>query len=208
MNMDFNNAPKQQSSEPIPAKTIVPCLMVVRPGGAGDDGWLKQSKNSDAMMLDCEFTVLDGPHAKRKFWQFMVVSGGKVNDKGESIAGNISRTTLRAILESCRQIKSDDMSDVALQARRINGWGDFNGMTFVCRVGIEKGTAGYSDKNKILEVLTPGHNEYAYLGGQQAVAQPETAYSAPAAAAPSWAAQTPPPAAAAVSAGPVPSWAR
>ena len=42
-----------------------------------DQGLLKASGSSDARMLDCEFTVMEGPHAKRKFWQMFTVQGGR-----------------------------------------------------------------------------------------------------------------------------------
>ena len=100
MSYDFNGADRQSSGfDPIPAGTIVPLTMSIRPGGAGDGGWFKQSQSSDALMLDCEFVVSEGPYAKRKIWQFLIVSGGKLNERGESTAGNITRATLRAILE-------------------------------------------------------------------------------------------------------------
>ena len=63
--------------------------MTIRPGGARrrrpqiDRGLLKASKlGSDAKLLDCEFTVVEGPHARRKFWQTFTVAGGKVDEKG------------------------------------------------------------------------------------------------------------------------------
>lgn len=201
--LDFNGADKQQSFELIPNGTIVPLVMVVKPGGAGDEGWLKSSKSSDAMMLNCEFTVTEGPFAKRKIFQYMVVSGGKQNEKGESIAGGITRATLRAMLEGARNIKPDDMSDTAVAKRRIAGWQDFNGLCFVAKVGIEKGQNGYQDKNKIQEVITPDMKEYSPA---PQVAAPVAAQAPQTASAPATAWGTPPPPAA--SANPAPSWAR
>lgn len=205
---DFNSADQQQSFELIPAGTVVPLVMTVKPGGAGDGGWFKPSKNSDAQMLDCEFIVTEGPYAKRKIFQNMVVSGGKQNDKGESIAGNITRATLRAMLESARGVRPDDMSDIAVGKRRIAGWQDFNGLCFVAKLGIEKGQNGYQDKNKIQTVITPDMKEYSpapQVGAPQASAQ--YGGSAPASA-PAWGAPAgamPPPAA---NANPAPAWAR
>ena len=44
MSYDFNGADRQSSGfDPIPAGTIVPLTMSIRPGGAGDGGWFKQS---------------------------------------------------------------------------------------------------------------------------------------------------------------------
>ena len=159
--IDFNSAERQQSFGLIPPKTIVPLVMNIRPGGAGDGGWYTASKTSDAMMLDVEFTVSEGPYAKRKLWQYFVMSGGKLTNNGDSVAGNISRSTLRAILESARNIKPEDTSDAAVNARRINGLEDFNGMCFLAKIGIDKDKNGqYEDKNKILAVITPDMKEY------------------------------------------------
>ena len=44
-----------------------------------------QRARSDVKLLDCEFTVVEGPYARRKFWQMFTVSGGKLDDKGQSI---------------------------------------------------------------------------------------------------------------------------
>jgi len=40
--------------------------MTVRPGNAGEGGLLRRSKDGNSVALDAEFTVLDGPYAKRK----------------------------------------------------------------------------------------------------------------------------------------------
>ena len=191
-NYDFNDAEKQGGFELIPAKTIVKAIFNINPGGIGPSGWLTQSKSSDAEMIAAEYIVTEGPHAKSKWWGYLVVSGGKQTPDGQSIAGNISRQTLRAILESSRNIKPDDASPEAGEKRKISGWGDFNGMEFVCRVGIEVDKTGrYDDKNKILQIITPEMKEYsAPLGGNPGmaapIAPPVQASSAPANV-PAWA---------------------
>lgn len=158
---DLNNA-DQQMGDTIPAGTIAPVTMLIRPGGSGEDGQLKQSNSSDAQYLDCEFTVTEGPFARRKFWQNFVISGGKKDDKGRSIAGSISLATLRAALESARNIKPNDFSEAAMQGRRVASWADFNGLTFLVKIGIEKDKTGqYEDKNKVLSVITPDKKQYA-----------------------------------------------
>ena len=228
MSYDFNNADHQQNGfDLIPAGTIVPLVMNIRPGGAGEGGWMKASQNSDAEMLDCEFVVESGPYAKRKLWQFMVLSGGKLNDKGDSIAGNISRSTLRAILESARNIMPDDMGDTAMRSRCVNGWQDFCGIVFLAKIGVEKDKTGqYGDKNKIATVITPDMKDYSD-GGQSANAKlaaapaatsssqtaspapkwggtPPSSSSAPAAASPA----SMPPAQSQPQSTPTPAWAR
>lgn len=198
MTIDFNSAERQQDFGLIPAKTIVPLVMNIRPGGSGGDGWYTASKNSDAMMLDVEFTVSEGPYAKRKIWQYFVMSGGKLSSNGDSIAGNISRTTLRAILESARNIKPEDASEAAVNARRINSLEDFNGMCFLAKIGIEKDKNGqFEDKNKILAVITPDMKEYSEGYTKEG---PEVVAGMPNL-------QTPPPPPAMHTACPTPEWA-
>lgn len=159
---NFNTAEKQSGGELIPDGVIVPVVMNIRPGGVGEGGWLTSSKSSDAEMLDCELTVCDGPYTKRKIFTYMTVSGGKLNDKGESMGGNITRSTLRAILESARNINPNDMSEAAIEKRRVMGFGDFNGVVFLMKVGIEKDKTGqYSDKNKVKAIITPDMKQYA-----------------------------------------------
>lgn len=163
--MNFNDAPKQKGFDLIPAKTIVKCSMGIKPGGYGEGGWYRASKYSDALMLDCEFTITEGEYAKRKFWQLFVMSGGKLDDNGNSIAGNISRQTLRAILESMRNIDPEDMSPKAVKSRQIEDWSEIQGGEFVCRLKIEKNEQ-FGDQNKILNVITPNMKEYRELMNQ------------------------------------------
>ena len=197
MGYDFNNAEKQAAMDLIPAGSIVPLSMTIRPGGTGDGGWLKASSSSDAEMLDCEFTVTEGPYARRKLWQYLVLSGGKQNERGESIAGGITRAMLRAILESSRNIRPDDHSDAAVNARRINSLQDFCGMVFMAKIGVEKDKTGqYADKNRIQTVITPDMKDYGGNRNGGAPAQP----------APQWG--TPPTAQTKPSSSPVPAWAR
>jgi len=106
-NLDFNTAGIQRDIDVIPARTICTLQMSVRPGG-GSDGWLKPSKDGNSEALDCEFVVVDGPYAKRKLWQLFTLTG---NTSGHTTAGDISRKTLRAILESARAIKPDDNNE-------------------------------------------------------------------------------------------------
>ena len=194
---DYNDADRQ--FDLIPDNTVAPMIMHIKPGGQGDGGWLRPSQNSDAMMLECEFVVLEGPFARRKIFQFMVVSGGKQNEKGESIAGGITRSNIRAMLESARNVRPDDMSPEATQKRCCpGGWADLEGLCFVAKIGIEKGQNGYNDKNKIKAVITPDMKDYAPVQGQYAAPQAQIQDHV----------QMPPPRSAAASSNPTPSWAR
>ena len=98
--------------------------------------------------------------------------------------------------ESARGIRPDDMGESAQAARRIDGWQDFCGLTFIAKLGVEKDKTGqYADKNRIHTVITPDMKEYS---------QPQATSSS------GWSAQQEParPSAPAPSPTPVPAWAR
>ena len=136
MPYDYSSAPPPLDfAELIPAGTLASVLMRIRPGGAGEDGMLKRSKEGDCEMLDCEFVLIDGPYARRKFWGNLVLEG---TTAGHAQAAEISRGVLRGILESARNIRPDDLSDQA-RARRMASLKDFDNISFVARIGVEKG---------------------------------------------------------------------
>lgn len=190
MAYDFNNAEQQREGGLIPEGTIAVVHMTVRPGNSGEGGWLKRSKNGDSAALDCEFTIVDGQHAKRKFWSLFTVEG---TTEGHAKAGEISASRLRGILESARGVRPDDESDAAKAARCINHYGDFDGIRFVAKIGVEKGKDGYKDKNTLDAAVTPDRKAWVKV---EQVAKPQTmaapsiaaaAASAPAAGKPAWA---------------------
>jgi hypothetical protein len=149
---DFNTAGEQRSFDVIPANTICILQLTIRPGGAGDGGWLKPAADGKSEGLDCELVVVDGEHAKRKLWQLYTLRG---TTPGHAEAGEISRNTLRAILESAKGIRPDDKSEAAQNARKVSSWADFDQLRFVARIGVRPPRDGYQAKNTILEVIMP-----------------------------------------------------
>lgn len=184
---DFNTAGPQRSFDVIPDGTIVPVELTVRPGNAGEDGMLRRSKDGRSLALDCEFTVTEGEHFKRKFWMLFTLEGAT---SGHAEAGEISRGKLRAILESARGVRSDDKSEMATKAR-IAKFSEFNGLRFLVRVGVEPAQNGYKAKNTLAEVITPDKQVWRQLEQVLRAATPPAAPSAataPAAIAkPEWA---------------------
>jgi|SRR6187402_222411 len=152
MAFDFNNADEQREGGLIAEGTIAVVHLTVRPGNSGDGGWEKRSKAGDSQALDCEFTVVDGPFAKRKFWSLFTVSG---STEGHAKAAQISGSRIRGILESARGIRPDDESEAAKNGRRISSYGELDGLRFVAKIGIEKGKEGYKDKNTLSAAVTP-----------------------------------------------------
>ena len=165
---NFNGADDQQDEfSLIPDKTTAKIIMIIR---SDEEDALTQARTSEVKMLDCEFTIISGKFENRKFWQNMVVNGGKEDKNGNSIAGNITRSTLRAILESSRNIKPDDASKNAVAARQVSSFWDFNEMEFIGKIKIKKAKkdSGYADKNELAVVITPDKSEYQVVmsGGE------------------------------------------
>jgi hypothetical protein len=184
--MDFNNAETQRSREVIPADTVAVIQMNIKPGDSGDGLWLKTSQDRKSKGLDCEFTVVDGEHAKRKFWSRLTLEG---ETDGQKQAIDISRRTLRAILESARGIKPDDTSDAAKKARMAD-YADFDGIRFIGRIGVEPAKNGYAAKNTLLEVITPERKNWhpvEQVKRDDRPTQSAASESAPAIARPEWA---------------------
>jgi len=147
--LDLNTAETQRTL--IPADTVAVMQMNIRPGDAGEGKWLKTSKDGTSRGLDSEFTLVGGEYTKRKFWSRFTVEG---ETDGQKTAADITRVTLRAILESARGLRPDDQSEDAKKARMAD-YADFDGIRFIGRIGVEAAKSGYPAKNTLLEVVTP-----------------------------------------------------
>lgn len=184
MSYDLNDAAPQMApmGELIPDGTFAKVTMKIRPGGtngatAMDTGLLKSSANSDAKMLDCEFTVVDGPFSRRKFWQNFTVAGGKLDEKGQSKGWNISKSTFRAMVDSALGLKPDDLSEAARIKRVIGGLKQLDGITFAARMMVEvSDNPNYRDSNKIANVVLPNEPAYdAIMRGEAVAPEPVNA---------------------------------
>ena len=163
MPYDYTDAPPPRDLELIPHGTIATLLLHILAGGVGEDGMLKRSKAGDAEMLACEFTVGDGPHKGRKFWEYLILSG---TTDGHAKSADINRGTLKAILDSALGLKPDDVSPEARAARTV-GLKEFEGKAFIGKIGVEKGKPkndgtgeNWPDKNILAAVITPDKKEW------------------------------------------------
>ena len=101
--MDFNGADSQDAAfDLIPANTLVKLCLTIRPGGAGPEGWLTQSKTSSALYLNTEAIVLEGPYARRRIYTRIGFRGKAAGGPGEDSYANRGRALIRGILESAR----------------------------------------------------------------------------------------------------------
>lgn len=163
---DFNDAEAQQSGfDLIPKGTILPVRMTIKPGGYDDQnqgwtgGYATQSFETGSVYLAAEFVVTDGEHAKRKMWS----SIGLYSSKGDTWA-QMGRSFIRAALNSARNVHPQDNSPKAAAARRIQSFGDLDGLEFIARVDIEKDSRG-DLRNVVKVAIEPDHPQYAKLRG-------------------------------------------
>ncbi len=162
---DFNDA--QSNSNVIPKGTQAKVRLTLRPGGFDDpsQGWTggyAKRGNTGSVYLDAEYTVLEGPYAKRKIWSLI----GLYSPKGPDWA-NMGRSLVRGILNSSRGISDKDNSPEAQARRRINGFADLDGLEFIARIDIGQDTNG-EDKNEIKSAVMPDHRDYAQVMGHVA----------------------------------------
>ena len=181
---DLNDAGPQlpPMGELIPDGSFAKLKLTIRPGGADgaapqDKGLLKAAKESDVKMLDCELTIVDGPLVRRKFWQNFTVMGGKLNDKGQSIAWNMSKASFRAMIDSALGLDTADKSDAAQAKRKLQCLKHLDGITFAARIMVEPATNdAYQDQNRLANVVLPGEPQYkAVMAGDAVAADPVNA---------------------------------
>lgn len=207
MSFDLNDARPSTAGALIPDGTFAKVVMIIRPGGVHgaaeiDRGLLKRSGNpdSDVVMLECEFTVVEGPHARRKIWQNLTVAGGKLDANGDSIGAGITKGLLRAIHDSAKGLDPADMSEAARASRRLRGFADFQGIEFVGKIRIEASrNPVYPDRNRLERAVVPSEPEWRkVMDGEAVAAQPSGVARRQVPSA--WDAPTP------SRAGPAPAW--
>jgi hypothetical protein len=197
MPFDYSKAADPRDfSELIPHGTICTVQLRIRPGNAGEGGLLKRTAKGDAEVLDGEFVVVDGPYAKRKFWDNFLLEG---TTPGQQEMALTNRGRLKKILESARGIKSGDASEQARAAYQAE-LKDFDGIIFIAKIGVKKGEPKndgsgdkWPDKNHLVAAIGPDQKEWhpveqppPFNGGGATAAPtgPAPAGSAPAGSAP------------------------
>jgi hypothetical protein len=199
MTFDMNDVAPQQSGDLIPDGTFAKVTMSIRKGGVDganehDRGLLKASNQpgSDVLMVDAEFTVAEGPFARRKFWQNFTVQGGKLDEQGQSVGWKISKATFRAMIDSALGLNPEDMSEAAKAKRVLRGLADLDGITFAAKIQIEPNrNPAYKDANRLDHVVLPTAPEWQkVMAGEAVPAQPShrsrPAAPAPVSPAPAW----------------------
>jgi hypothetical protein len=187
MPYDYTDAPPPRDFDLIPHGTTATLILHIRPGNVGEDGMLKRSKDGACEMLDVQLTVADGPHKGRKVWENWVLIG---TTSGHHKSIEMNRGTLKTILDSALGLDPLDVSPQARAARTFS-LKQFEGVSFIGRIGVEKGKAkndgsgeSWPDKNILAAVITPDKKDWHPIeqapqfdggGGGGQVVSPDTA---------------------------------
>jgi hypothetical protein len=156
MPFDYSTPPPQTALNLIPAKTIIPVIMTIKPGDSGEDGWLTQSKSGECQMLAFSLTGLSGQHAKRKIFGQLIVEGAE-EKYGELIWR--SRKLLKRILDSAFNLDPNDKSAEA-KAKLNVGYDAFDNLKFYARIGIDVGNGDWPAKNTLTGTVTRNEPEW------------------------------------------------
>ena len=153
-----------------PESMVIVRLHIQMPpqGRIGSAVELTRSKNSSTEFLNTELEVVEGQYKGVKLYHRFNVAGAVT--PGQKKAVDIAMKQLCAILEVSRRIAPDDASPQATEARRVNGWSDFEGMSFPIKVGCEPSNmpkkndpAHYFVNNTLVKVITMADGEFASL---------------------------------------------
>ncbi len=176
---DYNDADTQNNFDLLPKGTIAPVRMTIKPGGIDDysrgwtGGYATRAKETDAIYLSCEFVITAGEFARRKVWSLI----GLYSPKGPEWA-NMGRAFIRGILNSSRGLSDKDTSPRAMEARRIRGFVDLDGIEFLAKIDVEKDANG-DPKNVIKFAITPDMKEYQGFQPQTAPTTPPATHFQP-----------------------------
>jgi len=180
--IDFNDVPNdsnQNEFELIPAGTVARVILTMKRGTEvipdySTQPMFKQGQTG-TKWLECEFTVVGGKYDRRKFWQNIMVDGGKINpESGMPWCKEIGIRTFRDIINSTFGLDPNDTSPEAAMKRKVNDLNVLDGSEFCVKIAVEKGTNGYADKNKMMVALTTNSKEYISSSqAQQPQVQPQ-----------------------------------
>jgi hypothetical protein len=183
MTYDMNDVQPQIATDIIPDGTFAKITMIFKPGtidGASpaDARLLKPSNapGSDVQQIDAEFTVAEGLFARRKFWQFFTVIGGKTDEQGVSIGWKITKSTFRSMIDSALGLDPQDMSEAAKSRRLLDGLSQMSGITFIGKIKIEPSdNPRYPDRNRLDRVVLPNEPEWQkVMNGEHVPPAPST----------------------------------
>ena len=163
MSIDYSKAKPQTDYPLIPHNTFVKVCMNLIGGGYNDEskgwtgGWVTKSKKTDAKFLKVKFTIIGGKYDTRQVWSLI----GLESEKNPKYA-EMGESFIRAILESANGITTKDKTELANRLRRIEHFGELDGIEFVAKIEVQKDKED-NERNVVRYAITKGHPEYEKL---------------------------------------------
>ncbi len=153
--MDFSSgAGVSTMADLIPAGQLAWAILTIK--------GIKTNANTGSRSIEYELTLDEGqPFARRKIFGYIGDPNHDGNSEGYRQMGLVAVTR---ILESGRGAGPNNPDGY-----KIQGFEQLSGLRVPVKIGVEEGTDGYADKNKVVEWLTPnpasqsGHKLYAKL---------------------------------------------
>lgn len=141
----------QGSTDLIPAGTIAWATVMNR--------GVKLSNQTGGRMADLEITLASGPFQRRKVWTFVLDPDDMNNSEAGRTMGQGQLVRMLEAVGFC--VAGNQASYQRQELRTFDGCvgvierGIQSGRYIGVKIGIQKGTGGYSDKNKVESFLTP-----------------------------------------------------
>lgn len=168
MAMDFSGSAGAASSfDTVPAGLLVFAILNVKGVKASASG---------GGYLDCELTIVAGqPHAGRKIFEMIGDPQNPANSEKYREMGTIAITR---ILEAGRGAGPNNPGGYVIEQ-----YSQLSGLRVAIKTGVELGTGGHPDKNRVAEWLTPNPASQSGNKGWVRLAAGDHGGTAPAAAA-------------------------
>ena len=163
---DYNGASNVQFGDLIPRETVVKVRLSIEPGGYDDvsqdwtGGYATRSSHTGSVYLSTRLTVLEGLYARWSIRHLVGLHSGK-----SSAWAQQGQTFIKHALHSAYGIMPDDESLQAQQKRRIEHFGELEGLVFAAQVGVQKDNDG-GEQNTVRRVVIPSDTAYAKVMGK------------------------------------------
>jgi hypothetical protein len=150
----------------IPAETVVPMQIRIKPGGHGENGLLTAADTDKgrSAYLHLEFIITAGAYKDRKIWTRSTVEGDN-----HATAIEITSDFLGSLARSAYNFSAkDEGPEVEAKLKDFDLY-MFDGLRVIGKVGVERGKtdkAGekWPDKNSVVAGITKDRKEWAKWG--------------------------------------------
>lgn len=170
MPMNFATGSDAGSTDLLPNGMV--CFAYLNVRGVKTGKTPNEKTGHPSVYLDCELTIAeDQPFQRRKLWTNIMDPFAPNNSAG---AKEMGMASIKRILETGRwtpQYGAFDLARFSNGGYALNDYSELNGLRVAIKIGIEKGTSGYADKNKVAEFISPNQNSDSFKAYERLLAK-------------------------------------